>query len=80
MIGLAQIKKLFLFKLASKKKPPDSLNQSLLDCIKNLSMFIPIKQSNFPLHSQLMETIEELKILKFLKGNLRLLRLRGVNQ
>ena len=67
-MGLAQMKKLFLFKLASKKKPPDSLNKSLLDRIKFLSMFVPIKQSNFPLHSQLMETIEEFKILKFLNG------------
>ena len=67
-MGLAQIKKLFLSKLASKKKPPASLNKSLLDWIKNLSMFIPIKQSNFPLQSQLIETIEEFKSLKFLNG------------
>ena len=31
-------------------------------------MFIPIKQSNLPLHNQLIDTIEELKILKFFIG------------
>ena len=51
--------------MRSLKLPTDKvaieLNKEIINKIK-------LDQSNFPLHSQLMETIEEFKILKFLNG------------